>query len=165
MVIILMLENVMIWRFFSSFWKNNIFFVQKFRQITTVLSYFAGKCCKLTIYYDVKNCTFFNDGPEMFEFWRQKSCSRFFWQFFNHCENLLEFLTFNCGIRAVICDAVILFFLNTTLVRIHVWLLLLLTRPSTEQYKSQKPYINLFSIKRRDKDKEEAAVETLVNSP
>ena len=136
-----------------------------FCQITMVLSCFAAKCCKLTNYFDFKELYIFNNRPEMFEFWRQKSCSRFFWQFFNHCENLLEFLTFYCGIRAVICDAVILFFLNTTLVRIHVWLLLLLTRPSTEQYKSQKPYINLFSIKRRDKDKEEAAVETLVNSP
>ena len=110
----------------------------------------------------LKNCTFLTTGLKCLNF---DAKNRFFWQFFNQCENLLEFLTFYCGIRAVICDAVILFFLNTTLVRIHVWLLLLLTRPSTEQYKSQKPYINLFSIKRRDKDKEEAAVEPLVNSP
>ena len=155
-------------------WFNDFFFQQKlcifYRFFFVKLRWFCPALLQNVVSWRIiltlKNCTFSTTGLKCLNF-DAKNHARvfFFWQFFNHCENLLEFLTFNCGIRAVICDAVILFFLNTTLVRIHVWLLLLLTRPSTEQYKSQKPYINLFSIKRRDKDKEEAAVETLVNSP
>ena len=48
-----------------------------FCQITMVLSCFAAKCCKLTNYFDFKELYIFNNRPEMFEFWRQKSCSLF----------------------------------------------------------------------------------------
>ena len=71
-----MLENVMIWRFFST--KIVHFLSIFFCQITMVLSCFAAKCCKLTNYFDFKELYIFNNRPEMFEFWRQKLCLRLF---------------------------------------------------------------------------------------